>query len=123
MANSIISDFQKWQKQGDKFLQYLQAPETQPINYNFDAEFRRKKINQVIRQLHQRKNEIAVNLVADWTDKTEDYLRRNIPQRNGHKNRFYAVDVLKFLCDLWDLDYPEEYETYGRKLGIIKEMA
>lgn len=118
----IQDAYTKWYLQGQKYLPYLNTQPT-PINYSFNEEFRRKKINQLVSMLHSRKNEIAVNLVADWAEKTEEHVCRNIQQRNGHKNRRHIVDVLKFLCDMWDLEYPKEYYDYGQKSGIVKERA
>lgn len=121
MADSQLA-FTNWLSQGNKFIPQL-GQQQLPLNYSFDEEFRRKKINKLVSMLHSRKNEIAVNLVADWAEKTEDYICRNIQQRNGHKNRRHIVDVLKFLCDTWNWDYPKEYYDYGQKAGIVKERV
>lgn len=121
MADNQLA-FSNWLNQGQRFLPHLNS-QPAPINYSFNEEFRRKKINKLISMLHSRKNEIAINLVADWADKTEDYVARNIEQRNLHKNKRNVVDVLKFLCDLWDLDYPQEYHDYGKKFGIVEQRA
>ncbi|MCQ2250270.1 MAG: hypothetical protein MJZ66_04080 [Bacteroidales bacterium] len=121
MADNQLA-FSNWLSQGHKFLPHLNS-QPAPINYSFDEEFRRKTINKLVNMLHSRRNEVDVILIADWANKEEGFIRKTIPQRNDHKNKRHAVDVLKFLCDQWDIDYPEEYYTYGKKFGFVMERA
>ena len=61
---------------------------------------------------------VSIRNISDWSGKTENYIKTQLPQRSKYTDTFWAVDVVKFLCDLWSWDYPPEYYEQCEKYKI-----
>ena len=63
---------------------------------------------------------INLNLVAEWAQiDDKNIVLAHVKARGGKRtSTFWAVDVLKYLCDLWGMDYPDRYKNACIKLGI-----
>jgi hypothetical protein len=65
----------------------------------------------VIANIDAKSKEISADKVIAWAQVPPEYFQLHKPrQRNSKRvNTFWGVDVLKYLCDLWQRDYPESY--------------
>ena len=73
---------------------------------DYQTEWRHSKVKELCGDINSKS--ISIKCIADWAKKSESYVRRKLPNRNRHINTFYARDVVKFLCDEWEFDYPPE---------------
>lgn len=90
-------------------------PEQTPHSTNYEKEYRNRLINKLCNNIRDKR--VHIKCIADWTGKTETYIKKNIPTRNRYTSTFYAVDVIKFLCDLWSMDYPETFLEYQKTIA------
>lgn len=65
----------------------------------------------VIANIDARCKEISADKVIAWAQITPEYFQAHKPRLRNIKrvNTFWGVDVLKYLCDLWQRDYPDAY--------------
>lgn len=62
---------------------------------------------------------VSLDTIRAWTEKSENYILSKLPKRNPKRTKtFYAVDVVKFYCEEYGLDLPEEYFKQCEKFGI-----
>lgn len=77
-------------------------------------------INQLTEKMKSRQNKnINIHSVEVWANLPENFIRQKLYPRNPNRtSTFWALDVMKFLCDLWQKDYPEVYIKTCKKEGI-----
>ena len=63
--------------------------------------------------------DININTVIEWAQIPENSIRLKLNARNAKRtSTFWAVDVMRFLCDLWGATPPEAYYKMCNKIGI-----
>lgn len=113
----IIESFEELKKIFDNNDAKQQPIAIEQKNDNYENHHRKKVLNNLVK--HIRSKRISMQTVAAWSDKNENYIRAQIPHRTErYVNTFWAVDVVKFLCDVWAIDYPNEYFIQCQKFGI-----
>lgn len=87
----------------------------------FDLETQRHKeiVQKLCNQIGDKRLNIAV--IADWVGKSENYCQRRIQKRNTFTKTVWAVDVLKFVCEEWQMPLPECYEQQIEKFNRQNE--
>lgn len=82
----------------------------------YEDQKHREVVEKLARKIYTKR--VSIRNISDWSGKNENYLKTQLPQRSKYTNTFWAVDVVKFLCDLWSLDYPPEYFEQCEKYKI-----
>lgn len=63
--------------------------------------------------------DININTVIEWAQIPENSIRLKLYARNSKRtSTFWAVDVMRFLCDLWGATPPDAYYKVCDKMGI-----
>ncbi|MBQ3619385.1 MAG: hypothetical protein II939_14655 [Bacteroidales bacterium] len=63
--------------------------------------------------------DININTVVEWAQIPEISIRTRLYARNAKRtSTFWAVDVMRFLCDLWEATPPEAYYRACNRMGI-----
>jgi len=74
----------------------------------------------VLQQIDVKSKSISADKVIAWSGVGNDFFLHNKPRiRNSKRIKTYwGIDVIKWLCDLWQRDYPENYinECYAQKI-------
>lgn len=89
-----------------------------------DAVFQERKHREILSEIPIDSRSVHIYEVKAWTGKTLAYLRNNLRSRKTnikHEERqtqYWAIDVIRFLCDLWGIDYPERYIKQCKKEGV-----
>ena len=79
---------------------------------------RRQKVVEHFTKIIKAKT-VSLDTVVALTEKNANYIVSKIPIHNNHRTQtFWAVDVLKFCCDEWGIDYPPEYLTQRAKFKL-----
>ena len=114
-TKQIVALIEECSKQGKMVIIAPEPPTAQPTAPTFDFETERR--NDVIKRLcgDIANKRVPLILVAEWARKKEDYCRRNIKQRSHYTNTAWAVDVLQFVCNEWQMPLPECYEMQWEK--------
>lgn len=85
------------------------------------AKFEESRRNDVLRNLEKNMaaKGININTVVEWARLNENIIVQKLSPRNPkRKKTFWAVDVMKFLCDLWGVTPPDAYYKVCEKEGI-----
>lgn len=90
-----------------------------PDKAQFEAEYHKRTIAKLANDLGRRKR-VPLVLVADWTGKSIDWFQtkdglKALPLRNDEKNNRHCADVIKFLCEEWEMPLPEGCEVHLAK--------
>ena len=65
------------------------------------------------------KRDININTVIEWAQLSENIIRQKLYARSTKRtSTFWAVDVMRFLCDIWGLTPPDTYYKECRRNGI-----
>lgn len=63
--------------------------------------------------------DININTVIEWAQIPENSIRLKLYARNSKRtSTFWAVDVMRFLCDLWGATPPDAYYKVCDKMSI-----
>lgn len=75
----------------------------------------------VLQQIDVKSKSISADKVMAWSGVGSEYFLHNKPRiRNAKRTKTYwGIDVIKWLCDLWQRDYPENYinECYVQNIN------
>jgi len=79
----------------------------------------------VLQNIDVKSKEISFDKVLAWSGVTPQYLETHKPRvRNTKRNKtFWGVDVTKWLCDLWQRDYPDKYINECYRLNINSQTG
>lgn len=71
-----------------------------------------------------KRNHVNILEITAKTEIAENIIRANLTTsgptgERAYKNVYRAMDVVKFLCDHWDMDYPIEYENERYRLAHL----
>jgi len=74
----------------------------------------------VLKNLDVKSKVFSADTVRAWAQVTPEYFQCHKPRLRNTKriNSFWGVDVHKYLCDLWQRDYSEQYRTECYALNI-----
>ena len=107
-----------------KYIQLAAQPQTQPptviTDEIFESERRKRILNELSAKLLGKNLRVPLLLVSEWSKKTQLWFntlegKKALPLRNDEKMNRRLPDVIKFLCDLWNIPYPQELKDFCRK--------
>lgn len=107
---NMFESFAQWiRKGGSRFNDDAGA--------NYETIRHEKVIERFVREIKSKN--VSLDTITALTEKNANYIIAKLPIRNQHRKKtFWAVDVVKFCCDEWGIDYPPEYRAQCEKFSI-----